>query len=220
MTRPGRSPIRSSPPGLGSPGRRPSGPSVPAPMRANPGEILFVANRQAWRSWLRRNHRTEREVWLVYYAKASGKPRIPYNDAVDEALCFGWIDSMVKRLDDGGFAQRFTPRRTGSRVSELNKARVRRLLAEGRMTGAGLAALAGKKDLLAPPPLVVPADIRRALQDDPGAWRHFQAFPEAYRRIRIGWIEGARSRPDVFQTRLRYFVRMTRENKCYGMVQE
>src|SRR5205807_1161 len=105
------------------------------------GDTLDVRTRAAWRAWLRRNHARKEEIWLVLHTKASGRPSIAYNDAVDEALCFGWIDSIVKKVGAQSRAQRFTPRRKGSPVSEMNKARARRLVRERRMTSAGRAAL-------------------------------------------------------------------------------
>src|SRR2546422_9455122 len=112
-----------------------------------PGPRLEVATRRAWRAWLHAHHRTAKEIWLVYYRKASGRPRIAYNDAVEEALCFGWIDSNQKGIDDERFAQRFTPRRRVGGLSEMNKHRVRRLVAEGRMTPAGMAVIGGAAHL-------------------------------------------------------------------------
>lgn len=182
------------------------------------GHTLHVTTREAWRAWLRRNHRRAREIWLVYHRKETGRPRIPYNVAVEEALCFGWIDSNLESLGDGALAQRFTPRRKGSQISETNKARVRRLVADGRMTRAGLEALEGQADVLKPPRFRLAPDLAEALQADPVVWKNFQRFPIAYRRIRIGWIEGARGRPGVLATRLRYFIKMTRQNRQYGMV--
>ena len=104
-------------------------------------KTLYVTNRDEWRDWLAKHGQSETEVWLIYYKKDSGRPRIPYDDAVEEALCFGWIDSIVKRMDDEKFAQKFTPRRDSSRWSALNTQRVRKLMREGRMTEAGLAKL-------------------------------------------------------------------------------
>ena len=179
------------------------------------GKTLEVAKPQEWRAWLEANHATEPEIWLVFHSKDSGKQSIAYNDAVDEALCFGWIDSTVKKLGPDSRAQRFTPRRPGSALSEMNKVRVRRLVKAGRMTPAGLAA-AG--DVLNEPFEVAP-DILARLQTEETTWRNFQAFPESYQRIRVGWIEAARNRPEVFEQRLRYFLRMTAQNKRYGMVQ-
>ena len=93
------------------------------------GETLYVTEREAWREWLAAHHAAEAEIWLVYYRKGSGRPSLAYNDAVEEALCFGWIDSIVKKHGPESRAQRFTPRRRGSALSEMNKARVRRLVA-------------------------------------------------------------------------------------------
>jgi len=179
------------------------------------GVTLDVRTRAAWRAWLSRNHSRKKQIWLVYHAKASRRPSLAYNDAVDEAICFGWIDSTVKKLGTHSRAQRFTPRRKGSPISEMNKARARRLVRDGRMRPAGRAALGSA---LRREPLVVAPDVRRALQAEPGAWARFEKLPVAYKRIRLGFIEGARRRPEIFATRLRYFVRMTAQGKRYGMV--
>jgi len=179
------------------------------------GITLDVRTRAAWRAWLLGNHARKKEIWLVYHAKASGGSSISYNDAVDEAICFGWIDSTVKKVGAHSRAQRFTPRRKGSPISEMNKARARRLVREGRMTAAGRAALGSA---LRREALVVAPDVRRALRAEPGASARFEKLPVAYKRIRLGFIEGARGRPAIFTTRLRYFVRMTAQGKRYGMV--
>jgi uncharacterized protein YdeI (YjbR/CyaY-like superfamily) len=177
---------------------------------------LYVHRVRDWRAWLRKHHRTSREIWLVYYRKQTGKPRIAYNDAVDEALCFGWIDSTQKNIDADRTAQRFTPRRPGSPTSEMNKARARRLVREKRMTAAGLAAIG----TLRAPRLVVPKDIRAALEHDADAWRHFKRFPAAYRRIRLAFVEGARGRPAEFRRRLGNLVRKSAKDERFGMVRE
>lgn len=190
------------------------------------GETLYVTNRKQWRAWLAKNHKSKSEIWLVYYRKASGKARIPYNDAVEEALCYGWIDSTNKTIDAERLAQRFSPRRKGSPLSPMNRERVRRLIAKKKMTRAGLESIAqhlekksesSKSKTLKK--LELPDDILKTLKADPVVWKNFQAFPESYKRIRVGWIDGARRRPDEFRKRLRYFVKMTGKNKRYGMVQ-
>jgi uncharacterized protein YdeI (YjbR/CyaY-like superfamily) len=186
------------------------------------GRTLYLTSRKEWRRWLARHHRSASEIWLVFYRQNSGKPRIPYNDAVEEALCYGWIDSIVKKMDDRRFAQRFSPRRPGSSLSEANRERIRRLRLVGKMTRAGLAAvgmLETPKPARAPRAPILAPDLRAALQADPLVWRNFRLFPGSYRRVRIGWIEGARRRPKEFQKRLRYLVEMTRKNKRFGMVQ-
>src|SRR5919106_655260 len=105
-------------------------------------KTLYTADRREWRRWLRQNHRNEPEIWLVYYRKDSGKPRISYNDAVEEALCFGWIDSVLRKIDDERFAQRFSPRRPTSALSQMNRERIRKLIGQKKMTKAGLDAIA------------------------------------------------------------------------------
>src|SRR5437867_5155692 len=106
------------------------------------GRTLYAKDRRQWRAWLAQHHKTAPEIWLIYYKKHSGKPRIPYNDAVEEALCYGWIDSITKPVDEDRWAQRFSPRRPSSRLSEMNRERVRRLIAARRMTKAGLERIA------------------------------------------------------------------------------
>ena len=179
------------------------------------GKTLYVKNRGEWRRWLATHHKSAGEIWLIYYKKVSGKPRIPYNDAVDEALCYGWIDSLLKPIDKHKYAQRYSPRKKTSRLSDMNRERVRRLIRSGRMTKAGLAAIEhtgkGAAEL--------PADILRKLTTDPTTWKNFQRFPASYKRIRIGWIAAGRHRPEVFRQRLGYFLKMTKQNKRFGMVQ-
>ncbi len=179
------------------------------------GKTLYITERKDWREWLIRHHNMEKEIWLVYYKKDTGKPSLPYNDAVDEALCFSWIDSTIKKIDGESRAQRFTPRRLKSPLSEMNKERVGRLIKAGKMTHAGLIA-AGD---ISVEKFDIPSDILKALKADKQIWRNFQSFSESYKRIRVGWIDGARKRPEEFDKRLNYFMRMTEKNKKYGMVQ-
>ena len=178
------------------------------------GKLLDVPDAMAWRRWLEAHHTSEPEIWLVYHSKASGLPSIRYNDAVDAALCFGWIDSTVKKVDADSRAQRFTPRRPGSPISPMNRVRAIRLQEAGRMTQEGLDAI-GNLDT----PFVLPPDIEAALKADDETWRNYEAFPESYRRIRVGFVDGSRNRPEMFQRRLSYLLKMTKANKRYGMVQ-
>jgi uncharacterized protein YdeI (YjbR/CyaY-like superfamily) len=183
------------------------------------GKTLYVTNRRDWRAWLKRHHATEGEIWLIYYRKDTGKPRIPYDDAVEEALCYGWIDSTVKKLDENRFAQRFSPRRPTSNLSEMNKERIRRLIAQKKMTQAGLSAIRhvfAPESAKTPTKFTIAPDIQNALRNDAQAWKNFQKFPASYKRIRIGWIEGARNRPQEFEKRLSYFLKMTHQNKRFG----
>ena len=177
-------------------------------------ETLNVSSRAEWRTWLMEHHATAKEIWLIYYIRQSGKPSIAYLDSVEEALCFGWIDGIQKKLDDERAAQRFTPRRAKGNWTELNKERARRLIASGQMTAAGLAVL---PDLSAP--FHFPADILAALQADPVTWENYQRFPHVYKRIRVTYIEAARQQPEEFQKRLDKFVNMTRQNKMFGGIE-
>jgi uncharacterized protein YdeI (YjbR/CyaY-like superfamily) len=176
------------------------------------GEILEAADRKEWRRWLKKNHRLAKEIWLVYYKKSSGKPRIPYNDAVEEALCFGWIDSNVRTIDEERFAQRFSPRNPKSAYSPANQERLKRLIAEGKVDKTVLAGMAK----LPAGRLVVADDILEAIKADKKAWTNYRKLSPGYKRIRIGFIEGARRRPAEFQKRLKYFVKMTAQGKQFG----
>jgi uncharacterized protein YdeI (YjbR/CyaY-like superfamily) len=188
------------------------------------GETLYVSGRGDWRSWLDANHASVAEIWLVFYRKHTGQPSLPYNDAVEEALCYGWIDSTVKHLDEDRTVQRFTPRQKKSSLSEMNKERVRRMIALGKMTRAGWESIKqyiryapdGKPGLET---FEMPDDIITELKSDPLVWQNFEAFPDHYKHIRIGFIHASRNRPDFFRKRLDYFIRMTRENRKFGMIQ-
>jgi uncharacterized protein YdeI (YjbR/CyaY-like superfamily) len=166
------------------------------------GETLYVTEREDWRAWLEEHFEDRDEIWLVMPKKASAKPAIEYNAAVEEALCFGWIDSTRKALDEDSSAQRFSPRRPGSGYSQPNKERLAWLAARGRihasMQAAAEAVLAEAFDF--------PDDIIAAIRANPDAWVHYQDFPAGYQRIRIAYIDGARQRPEEFEKRLNNFI--------------
>jgi uncharacterized protein YdeI (YjbR/CyaY-like superfamily) len=182
----------------------------------NVTQTLYVTNPKDWRKWLKQNYKTEKEIWLVYYKKTSGKPRIEYNNAVEEALCFGWIDSTVRKLDEERFAQRFTPRKPGSGYSQANKERLRKLIADGKVMKDVLALLGDLANELAEQKLEIPDDILKAIKSNKEAWRNFQEFSDGYKRIRVAFIDGARNRPDEFRKRLNYFIKMTEKNNQFG----
>ena len=185
-------------------------------------KTLYVADRRAWRAWLEENYARETEVWLVYYKKHTNRPRIPYDDAVEEALCFGWIDSTVRRLDEERFLQRFTPRKDTSNWSESNRRRLRKLVAEGRMTEAGLSKIA--EGVLDAPPapkppkreLEVPAFITDALAKKRKALDNFNGLAPSYRREFVAWITDAK-REETREKRLKESVRLLSEGKRLGM---
>jgi uncharacterized protein YdeI (YjbR/CyaY-like superfamily) len=175
-------------------------------------KTLHVTNRKDWRKWLREHYKTEKEIWLVYYRKATGKPRIEYNDAVEEALCFGWIDSTQKTIDEKRTAQRFSPRKPRSPYSPANKERLRKLVRQRRVIKEIRDTLDGVLD----EDFQIADDILEAIKANKEAWKNFQKFSDAYKRIRVGFIEGARKRPQEFKKRLRYFIKMSEKNKIYG----
>lgn len=178
------------------------------------GKTLYASDRKTWHSWLAKHHKNEKEIWLVYYKKNSEKKSISYNDAVEEALCYGWIDSTVKKIGEESRAQRFTPRRENSQWSEMNKERARRLINAGKMTKAGLAKIKDNLD----EKFVVSEDILKELKQDSLVWNNFAKFPLSYKRIRIGYLDDSRKRPEEFKKRLIYFIKMTRQNKQFGMI--
>lgn len=136
------------------------------------------------------------EVWLVYSKRHTGLPRVEYDDAVEEALCFGWIDSIVRSLDDDRYAQKFTPRKPKSRWSELNRKRFAKVVAEGRMTAAGLARSPSPAEEAPKAPArdwsVVPAYIEDALRENGAAWESFSRLAPSHRREYVGWIDSAK----------------------------
>ncbi len=175
-------------------------------------KTLYVTDRKEWRTWLEKNFDTENEIWLLYPKKSSGKPRIVYNDAVEEALCFGWIDSIIKSFDDNSSVQRFSLRKSRSTHSQQNKERIKWLLEHDMIHHS----LLGKAKQIASEKFIFPKDIIDAVKNDKIAWDNYTAFSDAYKRIRIAYIHSAQKRPDEFKKRLDNFIKKTRENKFIG----
>jgi uncharacterized protein YdeI (YjbR/CyaY-like superfamily) len=161
---------------------------------------------------LKKNYKSKTEIWLVYYKKHTSKLRISYNDAVEEALCFGWIDSTVRTIDEDSFAQKFSVRRPRSKYSQANLERLRALAEQGKVAKDVLESLPD----LSREALAIPADILKAIKARKEAWKNFQRFSQSYVRIRIAYIEAARKRPAEFEKRLSHFLRMTEANKQFG----
>ncbi|MCL4549985.1 MAG: YdeI/OmpD-associated family protein [Bacteroidetes bacterium] len=178
----------------------------------NLGKTLLVTGRKEWRQWLKKNYDKEKEIWLVYPNKHSKKKRIEYNDAVEEALCFGWIDSNVKKVDELSHAQRFTPRKPKSKYSQANIERLRKLSEEGKL----LPEVNSTVEKIISQKFIFPKDILNTIKANPVAWKNYKEFSEPYKRICIAFIEGARKRPAEFEKRLSYFVKMTEQNKMFG----
>jgi len=175
-------------------------------------ETLYVPNREEWRDWLEEHYKSASEIWLVSYLKKTGKPSVPYNDAVEEALCFGWIDSIVKKLDEERYAQRYTPRRAKSGYSQTNKERLKKLIERGKVMPEVLAGL----DEIGLEDFEYPDDIMAALQENEKAWENFQRYSGSYQRIRIAYIDVARDRPGEYEKRLAHLIKVTEQDKQFG----
>ena len=156
-------------------------------------ETVFAADRAQWRRWLNKNFARCDEIWLVFYKKASGKPTVSYEHAVEEALCFGWIDGKKKKLDEECYAFRFTPRKAKSPWSKSNLERVERLTAEGKMMAAGLKAYqSSDRRAVAPMPVELPKALEEGFRRHRSAWANYQKFPPGYRRVTSGWVASAK----------------------------
>jgi uncharacterized protein YdeI (YjbR/CyaY-like superfamily) len=188
-------------------------------MRKKPLNTLDVLTAGHWRKWLAGHHDSVSEVWLVFHKRHTGRESIPYGDALDEALCFGWVDSLVRRLDDERYARKFTPRKPDSRWSTINRTRYARLAAEGRLEAAGVSrAPTENSDYPPRPPWSgkLPAYIRDALKQRPKAWSFFESLAPSYRRLYVGWIDSAR-RPETRLRRLREAIGLLAAGKKLGL---
>ena len=161
-------------------------------------KIKYFENREDWRKWLIENFDTANEIWFVFPSKSSGKKSVTYNDAVEEALCFEWIDSTIKSLNKEHKIQHFTPRNPKSTYSQANKERLRWLM-ENRMIHPKFE---DKIRKVLSEPFIFPNDIMDKLREDKGLWQNYQRCSDAYKRIRIAYIEAARKRPEEFERRL------------------
>jgi uncharacterized protein YdeI (YjbR/CyaY-like superfamily) len=184
---------------------------------------LYVTNRIDWRTWFRKNHGSKKEVWLIYYKKHTGKPSIPYDDSIEEAICFGWIDNIIKRIDDEKFVRKFTPRKAKSKWSEVNKKRARKMMKEGKMTEAGLAKIreakkSGEWFKVAPlrKELVIPPYMKEALAKNKRALDNFSNLAKSYKRQYVGWISSAK-REETRRRRLAEAIRLLEKNERLGM---
>ena len=176
-------------------------------------KTLYVKTRSEWRNWLKKNSKSEKEIWLIFQNKSSNKRSISYVDAVEEALCFGWIDSIVKKIKKDSRVQRFTPRNPKSPYSQLNQERLKRLLKQKKV----IASVRKEIGNLENEKFIFPTDIINEIKKDKKAWKNYQQFSEAYKRIRVAFIDGSRKRPDVFRQRLSYFIKRSSQNKQYGI---
>ena len=182
-------------------------------------ETYYTTKREDWRQYLSEHYMTSPEIWFVFPMKASGEESLSYNDAVEEALCFGWIDSTNRKLDELHCIRRFSPRNPGSTYSQPNIERLIWLDERGMI-------LPEVRESVLPVierPFLFPEDIMAELRSDEAVWENYQNFSEPYKRIRIAYIEAARKRPGEFRKRLNSFMDKTRRNKLimgYGGIEK
>jgi uncharacterized protein YdeI (YjbR/CyaY-like superfamily) len=180
-------------------------------------ETIYITNRKDWRKWLGKNHKKKNEVWLIYYKRHTKKPRIPYDDAVEEALCYGWIDSIVRRIDDEKYAQKYTPRRPGSKWSKSNIERANKMIKQKKMTGAGLVLFKEVRleEMLqtrkVKKKFVIPPDLKNALAKNKKALKNFTGFADSYKRTYILYIMDAK-REDTRVRRINRIVDLAAKN--------
>lgn len=181
-------------------------------------DTFHARSRAEWRAWLADHHRSAPGVWLISSKKGTGQPRVEYDEAVEEALCFGWIDSLPRKLDDERSMLLFTPRKPKSGWSKLNKTRIEKLLAAGLMTEAGLEKIELAKQngawtsLDAVEELTIPPDLQAALDANPTAKRFFDAFAKSAKKGILQWIESAK-RPETRQKRIEETVTLAARNE-------
>lgn len=182
---------------------------------------LYFTDRGQWRSWLEKNYNKSKEVWLVYYKKHTGKPTIGYNDAVEEAICFGWIDSTVNKIDEEKYRQRYTPRHVKSIWSDTNVRRAEKMIKAGRMTEIGLAKYRegleyNKKfmesGITSNKKIIIPAELEKQLKKNKKAWSNFNNFADSYKKMYIFWYLDA-IREDTRARRMKEIVRRSENNQ-------
>ncbi len=178
---------------------------------------LHFKNRTEWRNWLEKNHDKEKEIWIIYYKKHTGNHSVPYNDAVEEALCFGWIDGIVKKLDEERYVQRYSPRNPKSLWSETNIKRVKKMVKEGKMTSVGLKLYkdAMKSRQIAPTlSATVPPDLIKALMKNKKAWGNFKKFPPSTKLMFTYWVKTAKTK-ETREKRIKRAVELSALNRKY-----
>ena len=187
-------------------------------MSSKPLKTLDARTSAQWRRWLAAHHDSESEVWLIFHKRQTGQATIAYDDAVCEALCFGWVDSLIKRLDDARYARKFTPRKPHSRWSSANRKRYAQLRASRRLMPAGLRRTPTARSGDAPRPALVrtPQYIMRALRKDPAAWKYFEKLAPSYQRMYIGWIDSAKQERTKTR-RLREVIGLLAAGKNLGL---
>ena len=180
-------------------------------------KTLDARTRERWRQWLAKHHATESEVWLIFHKQHTGIPSVAYTDALDEALCYGWIDSLIQRIDDDRYARKFTPRKAESNWSSINIKRYNELKAANRLAAPGLARNPeGRPVVDMAPAGKVPAYIEQGIKRDARAWKFFEGLAPSYRRLYVTFIDSA-TREETKQSRLRQAITKLKAGKKPGI---
>jgi uncharacterized protein YdeI (YjbR/CyaY-like superfamily) len=187
-------------------------------MPPKPSTTLDVRIVADWRRWLAKHHDSSTEIWLVFHKRHTGTPSIEYLDALDEALCYGWIDSLVKRLDDDRYARKFTPRKADSRWSDVNRKRYAALRASGRLEPPGIARAPTDRSYAPKPPrtTVIPKYIIDAVKKRRAAWEAFEQLAPSHQRRYVGWIDSAKQEETKLR-RLREVIDVLAAGKKLGL---
>jgi uncharacterized protein YdeI (YjbR/CyaY-like superfamily) len=187
-------------------------------------KAIEFKDRTEWRAWLAGNHDRENEIWLIYYKKDTGIPSIDYGDSLDEALCFGWVDSLIKKIDEQKYARKFTPRKDDSKWSLVNKKRVEQLMQDGLMTEHGMKKVeAAKRSGSWDAPVQkqkmdfkIPAEFAEALKNSPEAEENFSNLAPTYQKQYLGWIVTAK-RPETMEKRIAESIQLLNKGKKLGL---
>ena len=184
-------------------------------------QTFTAPDQTTWREWLAEHGASETEVWLVYYKAGTGNATISYEESLEEALCFGWVDSLIQKIDGQKYARKFTPRKPGSKWSELNKHLVARLIKEGRMTEAGMARVEfSLQDACSArpkrPELPLPDWLKEGLMTSPQAWENFRKLPPSHQRNYILWVSDAK-REETRQRRMQEAIGRLEKNERLGL---
>lgn len=187
-------------------------------------ETIFCKNRDEWRAWLEHNHALSKEIWLIYYKKHTKKETVMYNEAVEEALCFGWIDSTVKRIDNETYMQKYTPRKNNSLWSLVNTKRIEKLIQENKMTEAGMKKVKLAKEngrwekaYTSQSKIEIPDYLEKALKSSKIAWTNFNKFANSYQNLYVGWVISAK-RKETREKRISVMIERCEKNLKPGIM--
>lgn len=184
-------------------------------------KTTYAKDRKEWRSWLQKNHKSKTGIWLIYYKKHTGQTSITYTDAVEEAICFGWIDGQIKKIDDDKYMQRYTPRKPKSLWSEVNIERAKKMIKVGYMTEFGLKALhegmKTKERIPSSKNFSVPPYLKTALIKNKKAWNNFQNFSPSAQLAYVYWVNTAKTE-ETRQKRIIKTIEQLAMNKKFGEV--